>query len=135
MAKRATAAAVIPMEPGKAGRVQAERKRLETLFQGAEENKRDFIRREIEKLSWLNVSIADLQQEIDEQGAVIEYQNGREQHGRQQNPACKLLIEYEKLSNTIVRALLPVLPEKDSGPDKLSEFLAGERLPIDLDNI
>ena len=99
-------------DPGKALRVQAEEKRLNELFTGADSNKLDFIRNQVQQLAWLNISIVELQKDIDEAGAVIEYDNGGNQKGLQQNPSCKLLIEYQKLSNTVFRALLPVLPDR-----------------------
>lgn len=112
-------------DPDKIKRVEQERTRLMELFAGADQNKLDFIRREVEKLAWLNVSISDLQSETDAAGAVIPYDNGGNQKGLQANPACKLLIEYEKLSNTIFRALLPLVPEKIIPFDDFAEFRPG----------
>ena len=106
----------------KAEHVRDETTRLMALFTGADENKLDFIRDTVRQLAWLSVSIQYLQAEIDEAGAVIPYQNGQTQKGLQANPACKLLIDYQKLYNTQFRALLPVLPEKD-GPDELKAFM------------
>lgn len=105
-------------------RVAAEEQRLMALFAGADENKLDFIRNHVQQLAWVNVSILDLQAEVDSAGAVVPFQNGRNQSGLQQNPACKLLIDYQKLSNTSFRALLPVLPEKpkSNALDELRQF-------------
>ena len=119
MGKRAV---VLTPEQLKAQRVQAERTRLMELFTGADVNKLDFIRDTVQQLAWLSVSIQDLQTEIDDAGTVIPYQNGQTQKGLQANPACKLLIEYQKLYNTQFRALLPVVPEK-AGPDELKAFM------------
>jgi hypothetical protein len=119
MSKRAVE---LTPEQLKAQRVQDEQARLMELFTGADENKLDFIRDTVQQLAWLGVSIQDLQAEIDDAGAVIPYQNGQTQKGLQANPACKLLIDYQKLYNTQFRALLPVLPEK-AGPDELKAFM------------
>ena len=121
--KRTPAAAALNADPGKAGRVEKERARLMELFTGADENKLDFIRDTVNQLSWLAVSILDLQAEVDEKGPVIPYKNGQNQEGLQANPACKLLIDFEKLYNTAFRALLPLVPEKP-GRDELAEFMA-----------
>ena len=129
--KASSAAADLAMDPDKAARVAVELNRLEELFTGADDNQRAFIQREIEKLAWLNISIIDLQLDIDKNGAVIPYQNGQTQKGLQANPACKLLIEYQKLANTTFRALLPVLPLESSGPGKLNKFLHD----LDIDNV
>ncbi len=132
-------------DPDKAAAVERERARLMDLFAGADENQLAFIQREVEKLSWLNISIQDLQADIDENGQIIPYQNGKGQSGLQQNPSCKLLESYTKLANTIFRALLPVLPDKPRGLGKLGKFcqefdeLAPYRpdstLPLNIDDV
>ena len=143
MSKRTSAAAAVAADPGKAARVEQERARLMELFTGADSNKMDFIRNHVQQLAWLNISISDLQAGTDAAGAVVQYDNGGNQRGLQANPACKLLIEYEKLSNTIFRALLPLVPEKHVR-SKLDQFINDEfycgdyddnRLPLDLDNV
>lgn len=125
MNKRTSVATPVAADPGKAARVEQERARLMELFTGADSNKMDFIRNHVQQLAWLNISISDLQAETDAAGAVVQYNNGGNQKGLQTNPACKLLIEYEKLSNTIFRALLPVVPEKQTR-DELDDFLNGD---------
>ena len=135
MARKATIpAAVLNVDPGKAALVEQERARLMALFDGADENRLDFIRDAVQQLAWLNVSIQELQMDIDEKGHVIPYQNGQTQKGLQANPSCKLLTDFQKLSNTTFRALLPVLPEKKAGPGKLAAFL-DSGLDLDIDNI
>ena len=116
------AALVSTLPANKAERVQAEQARLMGLFTGADANKLDFIRAEVQKLAWLNVSIVELQKEIDDTGSVVEYNHGGGQTGVTTNPACKLLVDYQKLSNVTFRALLPVLPEGVSDYDPLAEF-------------
>lgn len=107
-------------------RVKAEELRLMELFAGADQNQLDFIKKHVQQLAWTNISIDDLQKQIDEEGSIIPYQNGKNQSGMQQNPACKLLIDYQKLSNTSFRALQPVLPDKPKTGrlDVLKEFMS-----------
>lgn len=123
MARQKKTAAALIADPGKERRVKKERARLMELFTGADENKLDFIRDTVNQLSWLAVSILDLQAEVDEKGPVIPYKNGQNQEGLQANPACKILIDFEKLYNTAFRALLPLVPEKP-GRDELAEFMS-----------
>ena len=125
MSKRTRTADALTADPDKTIRVEQERARLMALFDGADENKLDFIRNQVQQLAWLNISITDLQTEADTAGAVVQYDNGGNQRGLQTNPACKLLIEYEKLSNTIFRALLPLVPEKIIPFDDFAEFRPG----------
>ncbi len=110
-------------DPGKAAAVEQERARLMELFATANPNKLDFIRDAVQQLAWLNISIQELQRDIDEIGPVVPYQNGREQSGLQANPSCKLLTDFQKLSNTTFRALLPVLPDKPARHGKLAALM------------
>ena len=102
-------------------RVCEELKRLSALFEKADGTKRAFIQKHVEQLAWLAVSIADLQKDIDENGPVVPYVNGRNQSGLQANPSCRLLIDYQKLYTAASKALLPVLPEDQE--DTYAEFL------------
>lgn len=104
-------------------KVSAEIRRLMALFEGVDENKTDFIREHVRQLSWYNVRIRELQQSINEKGVTIPYQNGRNQTGMQANPDLKALIDLQKLTNPIVKTLLPLVPEKP-GRDELAEFMA-----------
>ncbi len=131
--KQKTPSALVSTLPAnKAEKVQAEQARLMGLFTGADANKLDFIRAEVQKLAWLNVSIVELQKEIDDTGSVVEYNHGGGQTGVTTNPACKLLVDYQKLSNATFRALLPVLPEKREEFDKLYWFLQDARTPEEI---
>ena len=112
MNKKTRAAAAALADRGKAAMVQQEQKRLMELFNGADENRLDFIRDAVCQVAWLNVTIIELQSDIDERGPVIPYQNGKTQSGLQANPSAKLLKDFQVLANTLFRALLPVLPEK-----------------------
>ena len=130
MARRTTKkGAVLVTDPDKAAKVEQVRARLMVLFTAADPNKLDFISDAVQQLAWLNVSIQELQKDIDKNGPVIPYQNGETQKGLQQNPSCKLLTDFQKLSNTTFRALLPVLPDKTRSIGKLEDF------PLNLDDV
>lgn len=122
--KASTPAAALNADSGKTAGVEQERARLMELFAGADPNKLDFIRDAVQQLAWLSVTIQELQAEIDERGAVVPYQNGRDQYGLQANPACKILKDHQQLHNTLFRALLPVLPDKPkrNALDELRQF-------------
>lgn len=127
-------------DPGKAARVEKERARIMELFAGADPNKLDFIRDAVQQLAWQSITIQELQSDIDENGTVIPYQNGRNQEGKQANPSCKLLIDCQKVFNTQFRALLPVLPDKPRSGGKLAEFRndfddVEAQFDLDLDNV
>ncbi len=116
-------AVTLNADPGKAAAVEQERARLMDLFTGADPNKLDFIRDAVQQLAWLQITIGELQRDIDERGPVVPFQNGKNQEGLQANPACKTLKDFQQLYNTQFRALLPVLPDKPQRKGKLSEFM------------
>ncbi len=82
------------------------------IFQGVDENKRDFVQRHIEQLAWYNISIADLQAKVDQFGTLVMYDNGGGQSGVKPNPDVKTLLDYQKCCNTIIRTLIPLVPAK-----------------------
>lgn len=112
-------------DPNKNRRVKKELRRLSDLFDGIEENRKDFVQRQLEQLAWLNISIIELQGRIDRFGTLVQYDNGGGQAGVKANPDLKTLIDYQKLANTIVNTLNKVIPIKEAGGpgEKLSEFL------------
>lgn len=123
MSRKASApAALVTIQDDKAARVETARGRIMALFDGADQNKTDFIRDHVQQLAWLGVTIIELQAEIDENGPVLPFDNGGCQKGYQANPACKTLKDFQTLYNAQFKALLPVLPEKSDKVDPFAAF-------------
>ena len=116
-------------------KVAAEYNRLLTLFDGADANKMDFIRENVRQLAWYNARISELQERVDNNGMTIEYQNGRNQHGLQNNPDLKALVELQKLASAMVKIMLPLVPEGRRGMSKLDALRNDLDLPLDLEKI
>ena len=122
----------VPLDPEKAKRVKAEYKRLSDLFTGIDENKRDFVQPQIKQLAWLNISIRDLQDRIDQFGTLVQYDHGGGQSGVTTNPEVKIMNEYQKLATSITRTLHTIVPVKEiAKTDKLASFFDD----LDLDNV
>ena len=90
--------------------VREENDRLMELFSIVDKNRLDFVRDHVQQLAWLNVSIKELQASIDKNGTTLAYNNGGGQTGVRQNPDLKTLSDFQKLVNSIVRNLLPLVP-------------------------
>ena len=88
------------------------------------------MQRHIEQLAWYYVSIADLQAKVDQWGTLVSYDNGGGQTGIKPNPDVKTLLDYQKCCNTIIRTLIPLVPDKRVG-SKLADFMND----LDLDNV
>ena len=107
--------------------VNAENKRLMALFENVDPNKVDFCREHVRQLAWYNVQIRELQKNLDKDGLTVEFQNGRNQHGLQSNPDLRALIDLQKLTNAMIRTLMPLVPECEKS-SKLADF-------FNLDNV
>lgn len=77
--------------------------------------------------AWLAVSLDDLMKKMDEDGVVIEYQNGANQWGTKKSPESELYTSWSKQYAQIMKQLSDLLPKEknDNKQDELLEFLAG----------
>ena len=107
---------------GKETEVKKEKNRLSKIFKDIDENKKKFVKNQIEQLAWLNVSIAELQQEIDETGTTVVYDNGGGQTGIKDNPNIKTLIAYQKNAIAITKQLTDLVPNAPK-KSKLEAFM------------
>lgn len=103
--------------------VQKEKKRLMNVFKEIDANKLTFVEHQIDNLAWLNVSINELKIAIDEEGTMMEYNNGGGQSGMRENPNIKTLIAYQKNVISITKQLVDLVPPK--AKSRLDEFLNG----------
>ena len=92
--------------------VNKEKRRLLKLFAGIDENKKDFVKEQINNLAWYTVSVKILQERIDETGTLIEYNNGGGQSGQKENPDVKTMLGYQKNINDITKQLTDLVPSK-----------------------
>lgn len=106
-------------------KIKAENLRLMKLFESSNPNQLDFIRDQVQQLAWLNVSIAELHEKINQFGTLVTYDNGGGQSGIRTNPDVKTLTDYQKLANAITKNLLPIVPKqsRSSFATALSEML------------
>lgn len=102
--------------------IKAEKNKLKRIFKEIDKNKLDFVMTLIDRLAWLNVSVKELEKLIDEQGTMIEYNNGGGQSGMKDNPNVKTLINYTKNITTITKQLVDLVPPNKQ-KSKLSELM------------
>jgi len=99
-------------EKSKAYLVGREKRRLLKLFEGIDENKKNFVKEQVTNLAWYTVSVKILQEQIDENGTMIEYNNGGGQSGLKENPDVKTMLGYQKNVNDITRQLTDLVPAR-----------------------
>lgn len=102
--------------------VESEAARLHELFSGNSESERTYIEKQVNQLAWYNVSIADLQRDIDRAGTMVEYVIGASLTGMRRNPDIDTLVQYQKLATGIAKNLAKFLNSNEPVSSKLEEF-------------
>ena len=99
-----------------------EKKRLQGIFEGIPENKKETVAGLIENAAFLRYELKRLQADILENGAVVSAMTGNGYQKDAENPALKNYTALCGRYNNITRLLLSLLPEDDDA-DELEEYL------------
>ena len=102
--------------------IKKEKNKLKKIFKEIDENKLKFVMTLIDRLAWLNVSVKELEDNIDKNGTTIPYDNGGGQSGIKDNPDVKTLIQYTRNITTITKQLVDLVPA-DSKESKLDQLM------------
>ena len=94
----------------KTTRIQREKDRLFTIFEGLEPNKLKTCNALIERAAFITISLEDLEVQLNETGWIEPYQNGENQSGMKKAAAADVHISLTKNLNTIVKQLLDLVP-------------------------
>jgi hypothetical protein len=105
-------------------RISEQIEKLTEIYKDIDANKQEIARDVIRNAAFMIITLQDLQQDINEQGVVIEYQNGANQWGQKQSPQVevynKLMANYLK----VIKQLVELIPEnKIQESDELMAFL------------
>lgn len=78
----------------------------------------------IENIAFMAVTLKELQQDITENGAVEEYQNGENQWGKKVSSAAQVYNSMIKNYTSCIKQLIDLLPKEDRNiDDGFEEFL------------
>ena len=110
----------VEVVPTKGERIAAEKKRLTKIFKPMGKDKLAAAKASIDQMSYLAVTIQDLQHDIDVMGTLIQYDNGGGQTGVKSNPDTLLLSRYISNYNAIARTLLAQIPAGEKSTVKTS---------------
>ncbi|MCL2197303.1 MAG: hypothetical protein FWB80_00110 [Defluviitaleaceae bacterium] len=94
-------------------KIKAETRRLNTIFESLDKNKRATVQPLIRNAAFTAVTLDDLQEIINsrgEDGYVQIYQNGANQHGVKQSAEMELHISLTRNYTTIIKQLLDLCP-------------------------
>lgn len=95
---------------------------LKRFFKEIENDKKPFANRLIEQCSFMSVTLRELQETLNADGAIELFVNGKQKMLRE-HPATKTYNAMIKNYNSVIKQLLEMLPEGKKENDELMEFL------------
>lgn len=98
-------------------RVKNEIVLLRSKFNDIEENKLKAVSSIIENVAFMNVTLQDLQDDINLNGAIEKYKNGDKQWGLKANPAIQAYNTMIKNYSSLMKQLTDLLPGNDADDD------------------
>ena len=91
-------------------RISEEINRISVFFEELDQNKKAIITPLLQNASFMKVTMEDLQEIINKEGAVEAYQNGANQHGMKQSAAVQSYNAIVKNYASVVKTLYSLLP-------------------------
>lgn len=113
------------VEKTKDQRVKAETRKLSALTKGLSKAKLAVALPLIEQAAFMRITLDDLQKQINQEGCVEEYQNGKNQQGCKTTAALQAYNSTVKNYAAVCERLDRILPQNPGG-GKLAAFLNDE---------
>lgn len=118
---------LIQKEKEKLARVDKEKRKLRRQFSKIDAKTKKVVESLIENAAFMIVTLEDLQEEINRNGAVSFYQNGENQWGTKKSPEVEIYNTMIKNHMTIMKQLTDLLPKMTHNPkdeDGFDSFVA-----------
>lgn len=100
-------------------KIRKEIARLRRVFRDLDKNKLQTVESLLRNAAFMAVSLEELQEIINEEGYVVEYQNGENQKGTKQSDAVKTHIAMTKNHASIIKQLTDLVPPEKKKESKL----------------
>ena len=109
----------------KAERIEKEIKRIKKLFKVVDKDTLATVQSLVKNAAFMSVTLDDLQDAMNQNGVISEYQNGENQWGTKKSSEVEIYNTMIKNHMTIMKQLVDLLPEQESHQkkDMLLEFL------------
>ena len=107
-------------EKTKEEKIKTEYRRLKKIFAGLDKNMSVTVDSLLRNAAFMSVSLDELQEQINAEGYVVEYQNGENQKGTKQSDAVKTHIAMTKNHAAIIRQLCDLVPPEQKKESKLA---------------
>jgi len=111
----------------KDARIKREITKLKRLFKDMEKSTMDTVSSLIRNAAFMAVTLDDLQETINLEGAVSEYKNGENQFGTKKSPEVEIYISMIEKHMKAIKQLSDLLPKQEQKirSDGFNEFVAG----------
>jgi len=104
----------------KEAKIKREYNRLRKIFSGLDKNMQTTVDSLLRNAAFMAVSLEELQDEINREGYVVEYQNGANQSGTKQSDAVKTHIAMTKNHAGIIKQLCDLVPPEQKKESRLA---------------
>lgn len=94
-------------------RINKEIRRLKRIFKKMDDNTKKVTQSLVENAAFMAVTLEDLQETINREGVVSEYQNGANQWGTKKSPEVEVYNTMIKHYMSIVKQLTDLLPDAE----------------------
>ena len=102
--------------------IRKEENRLKRAFSDLDGNKKTVVKQLISTAAFLTVTLRDLEEEINQNGATQRYQNGENQYGVKQSAAAATHIAMTKNLTAIMKQLTELAPAEKKKKSRLQEL-------------
>jgi hypothetical protein len=109
----------------KAERIEKEIRRIKKLFKVLDKDILATLQSLVRNAAFMSVTLDDLQDAMNANGVISEYQNGENQWGTKKSPEVEIYNTMIKNHMAIMKQLVDILPERESNTkkDMLLDFL------------
>ena len=104
----------------KEAKIKREYNRLRKIFSVLDKNMQTTVDSLLRNAAFMAVSLEELQDEINREGYVVEYQNGANQSGTKQSDAVKTHIAMTKNHAGIIKQLCDLVPPEQKKESRLA---------------
>ena len=112
----------ILQQKDKDARIKKEITKLKRLFKDMEKSTMDTVSSLIKNAAFMVVTLEDLQETINQNGVMSEYQNGENQWGTKKSPEVEIYNTMIKNHMTIIKQLSDLLPKAAHTPGAGDDF-------------
>lgn len=111
------------MNMTKLERIEKEKARLLKIFKDIPKDKLETVKKIINNVAFMAITLEDLEEAINTKGLVEDYQHGANQYGTKKIPEVDVYNVMIKNQMSIVKQLIDLLP-KDAAKDAGGEFIS-----------